>query len=202
MRDATTMREYAEPWTCVRGHAMVAVGRATGPLTGGIANQVCATCGNIRTVPIATAGNHSRVFRTFTARDWANLVAGKVPFNLKDSHLADLIEHALASGEVYAAGRAALRTEQEQRRRTRPYEMREVQPSLAEIPESDLVEMLITHPYTPDSFLNIKGIPDNPVYRTNILHREVPGGRDGDIDVLLWSRGRPQEAAAIEAKRI
>jgi len=195
-------QEYAEPWTCVSGHAMVAVGRATGPLTGGFANQVCETCGNLRTVPIATAGNHSRVFRTFTARDWINLLAGKAPFNLKDSHLAELIDHAQASGEIYGAGRAALRAQQEQRRRNRPYELTQAQAPITEIDEPDFVEMLLTTPHTRDAFLSIRGIPDNPVFRTNIQHSEVPGGRDGDVDVLLWNRDRPHEAAAIEAKRI
>jgi hypothetical protein len=201
MRSPTT-REYALPWKCVRGHAMVAVGRATGPLTGGTTNQVCETCGNMRTVPIATAGNHSHAFKTFTARDWRNLLAGKVPFNLKDSQLAELVGHAVASGKVYGAGLAALQAEQEQRQRARPYELREVHPSLAEIPESDLIDMLITSPITRDSFLGMKGVPDQPLYRTNIPHREVPGGDQGDVDLLLWNPDRPHEATAVEAKRI
>jgi hypothetical protein len=142
------------------------------------------------------------VFKTFTAEDWSKLRAGTVPFNLKDSQLVEYVEHALASGGVYGAGLAALRAEQEQRRRARLYELREVQPSLAEIPESDLVEMLITSSITRDSFVGIKGVPEQPVYRTNIPHRDVPGGDQGDVDVLLWNPSRPHEATAVEAKRI
>jgi hypothetical protein len=182
---------------------MVAVGRATGPMTGdGVAIQTCKTCGNMRQVRVATAGNHSRVFKTFTARDWSDLLGGKVPFNLKDSELAGWIEHALASGGVYGAGLAALRAEQEQRRRNRPYELTQAQDPITEIEEPDFVEMVLTNPLTRGMFLNIKGIPDSALYRTNVPHSEVPGGDKGDVDVLLWNPDRPHEAAAIEAKRI
>jgi hypothetical protein len=71
-------------------------------------------------------------------------------------------------------------------------------PSIADIAEEDLVEILVKRGEVFDVF----GMPRDAAYKSRVLLNDAPGDFRSDIDVLLCNRERPGEAAAFEVKRI
>lgn len=74
--------------------------------------------------------------------------------------------------------------------------------SVADIAEHDLVDRLLRDWYWRTAILNIAGIPDQPLVKSRLTLSDLPGQRDGDIDILAWAGARPSMATAIEVKRI
>lgn len=73
-----------------------------------------------------------------------------------------------------------------------------VHPSIADITEDELVEMLVRR----REVFDVSGMPRNPAFRTCVLLNDAPGNFRTDVDVLLCDPARPQEAAAFQIKRI
>jgi hypothetical protein len=76
--------------------------------------------------------------------------------------------------------------------------------SVADIHEDKLVEYLLAVPYWRQWMFGHYGIPGDPIYRDRVSLGTVPGGlaRQGDVDVLLCSPGRFEEAVAYQVKRV
>ena len=76
--------------------------------------------------------------------------------------------------------------------------------SIADIHEDKLVEFLLAVPYWRHWMFGHHGIPSDPICRDRVPLNTVPGGlpRQGDIDVLLCSAGRFEEAVAYQVKRV
>jgi hypothetical protein len=74
--------------------------------------------------------------------------------------------------------------------------------SIADIPEDELVANLITTPYWRSIGFDIAGMPPAPTWRQKVDLADAPGGRKGDIDVLLCPLNDPEQSVAIEVKRI
>jgi hypothetical protein len=77
-----------------------------------------------------------------------------------------------------------------------------VHPSIAEIPERELVGRLLADPYWSFRLFNIKGIPKDPVVRRDVDLTGAPGDFKGDVDILLCDPARPDQAVAHQVKRI
>ncbi len=75
-------------------------------------------------------------------------------------------------------------------------------PSIADIPESSLVEQLMANPYWRFSLLRVHGIPDGSIPYRNRLLGKLTGRSQGDVDILLSAPGQPELATAVEVKRI
>lgn len=75
-------------------------------------------------------------------------------------------------------------------------------PSLAAIPEAELVNTLAVDPVSLGDLLGIKGIPSDCRPHTRVPFRGLPGDREGDVDLLLVPPDRPDQATAVEIKRI
>jgi len=74
--------------------------------------------------------------------------------------------------------------------------------SIANIHEGKLVEYLHAVPYWRQWMFGHYGIPENPIYRTEISLTAVPGGLppQGDIDVMLCGSGRFEETVVYQVK--
>lgn len=78
-----------------------------------------------------------------------------------------------------------------------------IQNSISDIPEADLIEMLIKNQYWRSFLLNIKGIPDDPKISLSVPLSSIPGYQgSGDIDLLLCAKKAPCLATAIQVKRV
>jgi len=75
-------------------------------------------------------------------------------------------------------------------------------PSVADIPEHELVDALLADSSSRSSFAAIHGMPRSPVALKRVLLRDAPGNFVGDIDILLFNQSEPERAVAIEVKRI
>lgn len=75
-------------------------------------------------------------------------------------------------------------------------------PSIAEIPEGELVALLLSEPVWRMRLTELDGIPTDPLILQQVSLEGVPGGFFGDIDILLCDVSHPDLAVAIEAKRI
>ena len=76
------------------------------------------------------------------------------------------------------------------------------QNSITTIPEPDLVRRLMNDPRWREELINIHGIPDGVDYHLEVPLDGLPGNPKGDINVLLYRPGDPQDATAIQIKRI
>src|SRR5665213_468594 len=74
--------------------------------------------------------------------------------------------------------------------------------SIADIPESQLVERLLSDPLWSSDFFQLAGMPLGMANRQSVLLGTAPGGYKGDIDVLLCDPCRPEQAVAYQVKRI
>ena len=75
-------------------------------------------------------------------------------------------------------------------------------PSVADIPESSLVQRLLADRYWRSTILNIRGIPDQALDFERVSLRGAPGSFLGDVDIILCPESEPASATAIEVKRI
>jgi hypothetical protein len=75
-------------------------------------------------------------------------------------------------------------------------------PSIADVPEKNLVRRIREDWYAWDALINIKGLPDKPTVHLEVPLDGAPGQPKGDIDILLHELGAPALATAIEVKRI
>lgn len=73
-------------------------------------------------------------------------------------------------------------------------------PSVAAIPESELVRRVFADPHTRGHVLDIHGFPESPIWRLEVPMDGLQGRR-GDVDVLAWNEARPENALAMEVKR-
>jgi hypothetical protein len=72
--------------------------------------------------------------------------------------------------------------------------------SIADIPESLLVERVMGSPRMRGHVLDCHGFPERPIWRLAIPMDGLPGRR-GDVDILVWNPEKPEEALAFEVKR-
>jgi len=77
-----------------------------------------------------------------------------------------------------------------------------IQPSIAEIPEGDLVRHLMRSDYWREYLTGIDGIPENVDHYIEVPLDSCPGDPKGDIDILLVKRASPDNAIAIQVKRV
>ena len=75
-------------------------------------------------------------------------------------------------------------------------------PSLAEIPEPDLVRCLLADPYWRSFISGLYGMPASPLLLREVSLAGAPGNVAGEVDILLCSADRPDFATAIEVKRV
>ena len=73
--------------------------------------------------------------------------------------------------------------------------------SLTSMPEAELVQRLLAHPFNRADLLGIRGIPSDALTLTRVPLAALPGSPKGDVDVLAWAPGRPEEAVVFEVKR-
>jgi hypothetical protein len=71
--------------------------------------------------------------------------------------------------------------------------------SIADIPEEKLVERLLSDPLWAMEMFELYGNPQGTVKKTRV---PLPEGFHGDADIILFSPERPDQAVAIEVKRI
>ena len=74
--------------------------------------------------------------------------------------------------------------------------------SLAEMDEATLVERLTNDAHWRSRILGVKGIDSACIPYHRIPMTGLPGSPSGDIDVLLVSPSRPDQATVIEVKRV
>jgi len=75
--------------------------------------------------------------------------------------------------------------------------------SLADIPEDELVKVLLANGYWRSRLIDYYGIPEDGAIKQRVPLDTAPGGHfKGDIDILLRAIGHPEQAVAYEAKRI
>jgi len=74
--------------------------------------------------------------------------------------------------------------------------------SIANIPEAELIDLLIRDPQWHSRILEIHGIQSGSLVFQRVSLSGLPGGPRGDVDILLIVPGRPDLATAIEIKRI
>jgi hypothetical protein len=74
--------------------------------------------------------------------------------------------------------------------------------SLADMREDELVARLLSDPLWPYEMFELHGVPRGGRFRQKVPLNTAPGGFKGDVDVLLCSPDRPDEAVAYEVKRI
>jgi hypothetical protein len=75
-------------------------------------------------------------------------------------------------------------------------------PSLAEINEGALVTALAANRFYLDDLRGIKGIASDCRPLTGLSFKGLPGNFEGDVDLLLVPPERPDQATAVEVKRI
>ena len=80
--------------------------------------------------------------------------------------------------------------------------------SIADIHEHEFIERLIGDPLDREALLGIRGLPDDPLIFTQVLLNDAPlpakrrRWSGEDVDIFLHARNRPDEATAIQVKRI
>lgn len=78
-----------------------------------------------------------------------------------------------------------------------------VHSSLADVPEGELVETLLSSPYWRWNLFHWEGIPKSPIDRQRVLLDTAPGGNfRGDADILLCALGQPERTVAYQVKRV
>jgi hypothetical protein len=111
-RTATITEDVEDRWTCGRcGEHMVTVGRVRGVPDAALAHRWC-RCGAGYIFGVPVAGARAEDFITFKAEVWAELKAGVLPTDFTEEDAAALDAHARRSGNLYCAGRWALREAQ------------------------------------------------------------------------------------------
>ena len=75
-------------------------------------------------------------------------------------------------------------------------------PSIADIPESALVERLLGQNYTRTQLISIYGIDGDVQDYQRVALNDLPTSPAGDADILLVPPGHPERTTAIEVKRI
>ena len=75
-------------------------------------------------------------------------------------------------------------------------------PSLADIPESKLVEQLMNNTRWRNKIVVFHGIPPGVVHHLAVPMRGLPREPRGDIDILLSAPKSPEHTIAIQVKRI
>ena len=74
--------------------------------------------------------------------------------------------------------------------------------SVAEIPESKLVDRIVTDTLWGSEFFVFHGMPPGMVSRQCVSLTSAPGNPKGDIDVLFCAPDLPQQAVAFQIKRV
>lgn len=74
--------------------------------------------------------------------------------------------------------------------------------SIADIGEHDLVKRLLSDPVWPSDMFEIHGMRSGTQKKPRISLATAPGKFRGDVDLLLCAPDHPEEAVAIEVKRI
>lgn len=74
--------------------------------------------------------------------------------------------------------------------------------SIADIPEDQLVERLLSDPIWRIDFFELAGMPREMVNRQRVPLDTAPGNFKGDIDALLCAPNHPEQAVAYQVKRI
>jgi len=74
--------------------------------------------------------------------------------------------------------------------------------SVAEIPESKLVDRIVTDTLWGSEFFVFHGMPPGMVSRQCVSLTSAPGNPKGDIDVLFRAPDLPQQAVAFQIKRV
>jgi hypothetical protein len=74
--------------------------------------------------------------------------------------------------------------------------------SIADIAEAELIKRLVANPLDRESLFGVRGMPDHPSVLLSVDLQSAPGRFEGDVDILLVDPGLPQQATAIEVKRI
>lgn len=77
-----------------------------------------------------------------------------------------------------------------------------VHASLAEIPENELVDRIVTDILWGREFIVFHGMPSGMVSRQCVSLTSAPGNPKGDIDVLFCAPDLPQQAVAYQIKRV
>ena len=77
-----------------------------------------------------------------------------------------------------------------------------VHSSLANVPEDELVEVLLSSPYWRSNLFCWEGIPKNAIDRQRVLLNAAPGHPQGDADILLCAPGQPERTVAYQVKRV
>lgn len=75
-------------------------------------------------------------------------------------------------------------------------------PSLANIPESELITKLLSNIQWRHRIIGIEGIPSNVLALPNISLNGLPNTPSGDIDILLVPPGLASQSIAVQVKRI
>jgi hypothetical protein len=77
-----------------------------------------------------------------------------------------------------------------------------VHSSLADVPEDELVEVLLSSPYWRSNLFCWEGIPKNAIDRQRVLLNAAPGHPQGDADILLCAPGQPERTVAYQVKKV
>lgn len=77
-----------------------------------------------------------------------------------------------------------------------------VHDSIADIPEDQLVERLLSDPLWSTEYFELAGMPRGMANRQRVLLNTAPGNFRGDIDALLCDPNHPEFAVAYQVKRI
>jgi hypothetical protein len=75
-------------------------------------------------------------------------------------------------------------------------------PSLADIPEGELVQRLLSDPLWRWDMFELHGMPKGMLDKQRVSLKTAPGGFKGDVDALRCALNHPEEAVAFEVKRI
>ena len=74
--------------------------------------------------------------------------------------------------------------------------------SIADIPEDQLVERLLSDPLWPSELFELHGMPRGMRNKHRVQLDSAPGNFKGDIDALLSAPHLPEQAVAYQVKRI
>jgi hypothetical protein len=74
--------------------------------------------------------------------------------------------------------------------------------SIADIPEDQFVERLLSDPQWGTFLFELAGMPRGMANRQRVLLDTAPGNFKGDIDALLCAPNHPERAVAYQVKRI
>ena len=74
--------------------------------------------------------------------------------------------------------------------------------SIADIPEDQFVERLLSDRFWGTEFFELAGMPRGMSSRQRVLLNTAPGNYKGDIDVILCDPNHPEQAVVYQLKRI